>query len=199
MGFVRLAAFASVGAVIIAGVGCATAHDSTPAPLVVVPTAIVDVPPLEEPVAGAITACPPGSHPVIDLCVADGPPIPKWEPRGNGDPCAAWNRPELGLENCDPQNEGDPDMDHERGAIIRTLADTKVDIAKCKTPRGPHGAGHVEITYAMDGQATSARVVGAPYEGTPSGACIAARFRAVKAPAFKKKPTITVVTPFSLD
>src|SRR5205807_1412631 len=108
--------------------------------------------------------------------------IPKWEPRGNGDPCASWGRPELGLQNCDPQNEGDPDMDHERGAILRTLADTRVDVAACKTPKGPRGRGTIEITYGASGKATAARAIGAPYEGTPTGACVAARFRTVSVP-----------------
>ncbi len=184
-------------------VGCAVAGCAAEVPAVhapaVVATHVVDVAPLVQPEAGEMSACPAGSHPVAELCVADGRPLPKFEPRGNGDPCASWGRPELGLQNCDPQNEGDPDMDHERGAILRTLSDTKVDVVKCKTPRGPRGAGHVEITFAASGAATSARVVGVPYEGTPTGACVATKFRAVKAPDFKKKPSITVEWTFVID
>jgi hypothetical protein len=188
MAIVRFAA-----AMAVACVGCAEA----PPP---VAPHVLEVPPVvDDASSGEIAACPEGSHPVEDICVADGRPIPKWEPSGAGDPCASYTRPTRGLENCDPTNTGDPDMDHERGAILRTLADTKIDLASCRTPKGPRGRGSVEITYGANGKSTAAHVVGAPYEGTPTGTCVAARFRAVKVPELHRKPSITVTTPFVIE
>jgi len=187
MAIVRFAA-----AVAIACVGCAEA----PPPIA---PHVLEVPPAVDAPAGELQACPEGSHPMGEICVADGRPIPKWEPSGAGDPCASYTRPTRGLENCDPANTGDPDMDHERGAIVRALADAKVDVASCKSPKGPRGKGSVEITYGPSGKASAARVVGAPYEGTPTGACVAARFRAVRVPEFNRKPSITVTTSFVVE
>jgi hypothetical protein len=177
---------------VVAGASLAGCARETRSPNVAVArSSVLALPPPEEPV-GEIAACPAGSHPVLDLCVADGRPIPQWEPRGNGDPCE-------GLQNCDPQVDGDPDTDLELGAIVRTLADAQLDLEACKTPSGPRGAGRVIVTFAATGAATKADVVSAPYAGTPTGACVAARFRKVKVPDFKRRPAITVTTPFTIQ
>jgi len=162
---------------------------SEPPPLAPVRASVLDVP--RDDHTGEIAACPSGSHPVVDLCVADAPPIPKWEPHGNGDPCE-------GLRNCDPQAADDPDTDLERGAIVRTLADAELDLEACRTPRGPRGAGRVVITFEATGSATRSDVVGPPFAGTPTGACIAARYRKVKVPDFHRRPAITVTAEFMI-
>jgi hypothetical protein len=56
--------------------------------------------------------------------------------------------------------------------------------AGCKKPSGPTGTGKVIVVFAPSGAAQSASVTGPPFEGTPTGACVAARFRGVRVPAF---------------
>jgi predicted Zn finger-like uncharacterized protein len=58
----------------------------------------------------------------------------------------------------------------------------------CKRSGGPTGTGRVIVVFAPSGAAQSATVSGPPFEGTSSGACVAARFRAVRVPAFSGSP-----------
>jgi predicted Zn finger-like uncharacterized protein len=50
------------------------------------------------------------------------------------------------------------------------------------------GTGHVLVTFSPTGSVQSAVVDGPPFEGTPAGACVASRFRAVRVPAFSGSP-----------
>jgi hypothetical protein len=52
--------------------------------------------------------------------------------------------------------------------------------------------------FAPSGAAQSATVSGPPYEGTPTGACVAARFKAVHVPAFSGSP-FSVSKSFSIN
>jgi serine/threonine protein kinase len=58
-------------------------------------------------------------------------------------------------------------------------------LASCKKPDGPTGPGKVHVTFANSGAVQSAAMVGAPYEGTPTGDCALSRFRMARAPAFE--------------
>jgi hypothetical protein len=60
--------------------------------------------------------------------------------------------------------------------------------ASCKKPNGPTGSGRVVVVFAPSGAAQSVSVSGPPFEGTPTGACVAARFRAVRVPPFGGSP-----------
>jgi predicted Zn finger-like uncharacterized protein len=60
--------------------------------------------------------------------------------------------------------------------------------AGCKKPGGPTGTGRVVVLFAPGGGTQSAAVSGPPFEGTPTGACVAARFRAVRVPPFSGSP-----------
>jgi hypothetical protein len=60
--------------------------------------------------------------------------------------------------------------------------------AGCKRPSGPMGTGRIVVVFAPSGAAQSASVSGQPFEGTPTGACVASRFRAVRVPAFSGSP-----------
>jgi|SRR5580704_1526323 predicted Zn finger-like uncharacterized protein len=60
--------------------------------------------------------------------------------------------------------------------------------AGCKKANGPTGTGRVVVLFAPSGATQSATVSGPPFEGTPTGACVAARFRAVRVPAFSGSP-----------
>jgi hypothetical protein len=50
------------------------------------------------------------------------------------------------------------------------------------------GAGRVILVFAQDGSVLSATIVGEPFEGTTTGACIAERMRAVRVPPFGGRP-----------
>ena len=58
----------------------------------------------------------------------------------------------------------------------------------CKKPNGPTGTGRVVVTFAPSGAVQSAAITGPPFEGTPTGACVAAHFKAVHVPAFGGSP-----------
>jgi predicted Zn finger-like uncharacterized protein len=60
--------------------------------------------------------------------------------------------------------------------------------AGCKRANGPTGTGRVVVLFGPSGGTQSATVSGPPFEGTPTGACVAARFRAVRVPAFSGSP-----------
>jgi hypothetical protein len=85
-----------------------------------------------------------------------------------------------------------PASTFDREAAAAALA--AVDVASCREPLGPKGAGHVTVTFAPVGSVATAvldegtdptvRV----FEGTPTGDCILARFRAVQVPKFEGGP-----------
>ena len=54
------------------------------------------------------------------------------------------------------------------------------------------------IVFAPGGGAQSATVVGPPFEGTPTGACVAARFKGVHVPAFSGSP-FSVAKSFTIN
>jgi predicted Zn finger-like uncharacterized protein len=60
--------------------------------------------------------------------------------------------------------------------------------AGCKKAGGPTGTGRVVVLFAPSGGTQSATVSGPPFEATPTGACVAARFRAVRVPSFSGSP-----------
>jgi hypothetical protein len=46
----------------------------------------------------------------------------------------------------------------------------------------------VSVTFSTSGRVTSAQLVGGPFQGTKTGACIAAAFRAASVPPFDGDP-----------
>jgi predicted Zn finger-like uncharacterized protein len=50
------------------------------------------------------------------------------------------------------------------------------------------GTGRVVVVFAPSGAVQSATVSGPPFQGTPTGACVAAKFHAVRVPAFSGSP-----------
>ena len=60
------------------------------------------------------------------------------------------------------------------------------------------GTGRVIVTFATSGAAQSAVVQGAPFEGTPAGACVAGKFRGARVPAFSGAP-FTVSKSFTIN
>lgn len=70
----------------------------------------------------------------------------------------------------------------DRGAAASALA--TVNVQTCARPDGPTGSGHVAVTFSPSGVVSSAIVDGGPFQVTAVGACISARFRTVRVPAF---------------
>jgi predicted Zn finger-like uncharacterized protein len=63
-----------------------------------------------------------------------------------------------------------------------------VNIAGCKKPDGPVGAGHVTVTFGPSGTVTTAVVDGGDFPGTPVGGCIAGKYRSAHVPPFSGSP-----------
>jgi hypothetical protein len=74
------------------------------------------------------------------------------------------------------------------GEAKARLGATAEAVQSCKKPGGPTGSGRVVVLFAPSGAAQSVSVSGPPFEGTPTGACVAGRFRAVRVPAFSGSP-----------
>ncbi len=74
------------------------------------------------------------------------------------------------------------------GEAKAKLAAAAASAQSCKKPDGPTGTGRVVVVFAPSGGAQTATIQGAPYDGTPTGACVAAHFRGVHVPAFGGGP-----------
>ncbi len=82
-------------------------------------------------------------------------------------------------------------------ARLRTaVAGAAASAGGCKAKTGPTGPGRATVTFSPSGR-VSAASVSAPYAGTPVGACIAHRFRALTIPAFTGSP-VTVRRSFNV-
>jgi hypothetical protein len=68
----------------------------------------------------------------------------------------------------------------------------------CKKPDGPVGTGRVVVVFAPSGGAQTATLQGPPFDGTPTGACVAARFRGVHVPPFSGSP-FSVTKSFTIN
>jgi hypothetical protein len=73
----------------------------------------------------------------------------------------------------------------DRSAARAALARAAAQAAGCKQPDDPAGGAKVTVTFSPSGRATSAQVVGAPFQGTKTGACIAITFRSASVPPFE--------------
>ena len=63
-----------------------------------------------------------------------------------------------------------------------------VDVSGCERSDGPTGAGHVSVTFALDGSVSVVVVDQPPFAGTAVGACVESLFRNVHIPAFVGGP-----------
>jgi predicted Zn finger-like uncharacterized protein len=80
------------------------------------------------------------------------------------------------------------DQPFNMGEAKSRLAAAAAAAQSCKKGDGPVGTGHAVIVFAPSGGAQTATISGPPFEGTPTGACVAARFRGVHVPAFSGSP-----------
>jgi predicted Zn finger-like uncharacterized protein len=83
------------------------------------------------------------------------------------------------------------------GEAKSRLAATAAGVQSCKKGDAT-GTGRVIVVFAPNGTAQSATVTGPPFEGTPAGACVAARFRGVRVPAFGGSP-FSVAKSFTIN
>jgi hypothetical protein len=82
----------------------------------------------------------------------------------------------------------DPDAVFDRGAARTALAAAASAAKSCKQADDPSGVAKVSITFSTSGRVASARVTGAPFQGTRAGACIASAFRTAQVPPFGGDP-----------
>lgn len=83
---------------------------------------------------------------------------------------------------------GESDQAFNMGEAKSRLAAAAAAAQSCKKADGPSGTGRAVVLFAPSGAAQSATITGPPFEGTPTGACVAARFRGVHVPPFGGSP-----------
>ncbi|HEY3822395.1 MAG TPA: zinc-ribbon domain-containing protein [Polyangiaceae bacterium] len=82
---------------------------------------------------------------------------------------------------------GGSDQPFNMGEAKARLASIAGSVQGCK--KGDvSGSGRVVVTFAPGGNVASAVVSGPPFAGTPTGACVASRFRGAHVPAFAGSP-----------
>jgi predicted Zn finger-like uncharacterized protein len=92
---------------------------------------------------------------------------------------------------------GGSDQPFNMGEAKAKLGAIASGVQSCK--RGDTtGSGRVVVTFAPSGGAQSAVVSGAPFEGTPTGSCVAGRFRGARVPPFSGSP-FSVSKSFSIN
>ncbi|NUP04991.1 MAG: hypothetical protein HOW73_02905 [Polyangiaceae bacterium] len=64
----------------------------------------------------------------------------------------------------------------------------------CRQDGDPSGMAQVSITFAPSGRVTRSTISGPPFQGTPTGGCIARAFKAASVPPFEGGPTIVTKT-----
>jgi predicted Zn finger-like uncharacterized protein len=83
------------------------------------------------------------------------------------------------------------------GEAKSRLAAAAAGVQSCK--KGDvSGTGRVIVVFLPNGTAQSATVTGPPFEGTPAGGCVAARFRGVRVPPFGGSP-FSVAKSFTIN
>jgi predicted Zn finger-like uncharacterized protein len=97
-----------------------------------------------------------------------------------------------------PAAAAESDQPFNMGEARARLAAVAGAVQSCKKPNGPTGTGRVLVVFAPSGAAQSAAVSGDPFEGTPTGGCVANHFRAVRVPAFGGSP-FSVTKSFTIN
>jgi hypothetical protein len=121
------------------------------------------------------------------------PPVPaRRKPRANCD-CRPGDLI-CALKCSDPAgsdgrtSQATPARPFDRQAAITALRAAGKGARDCAGPGGPTGSGRVALTFGPSGRVATAVVSGASFAGTPTGACVAARFRSVRVPPFEGTP-----------
>jgi hypothetical protein len=78
----------------------------------------------------------------------------------------------------------------DKAAAKAALAAGAAQAAGCRQPDDPEGSARVLVTFAPSGRVQSAQVVGSPFQGTRTGACIARAFKGLNVPPFDGDPVV---------
>lgn len=151
--------------------GLQASNDAPPTPTSTVlapPTATTPLP----------VATPPAPKP--SLALNTPPPPPPKDLSSSLDEAAGKKK-----EPTPPRNNAS-DAPFDRGAAAAALGG--VDVQACRQPDGPTGAGHVTVTFEPSGKPSQVIVDSGPFVGTPTGGCIAGKYRGVRVPAFGGAP-----------
>lgn len=104
---------------------------------------------------------------------------------------AAGKKPDTGSS---AGNTGGSSAPFDKGAALAALG--AVNVASCKKDQS--GNGHVKIVFAPSGAVSSATVDDGPFVGTPTGGCVAGKYRGAKVPPFGGSP-VTVGKSFTIN
>ena len=146
-----------------------------------------------EPAPSSSAQAGPSNDSKADTKAASNTPAPKPTPPKEANP-APWAKTPAAPAVAAPVVEAAFNI----GEAKSRLASAAAAAASCKKPGGPIGTGRVVVLFAPSGVAQSATITGPPFEGTPTGACVAGRFRAVRVPAFSGSP-FSVAKSFSIN
>jgi hypothetical protein len=92
----------------------------------------------------------------------------------------------------DSESESTPPSapEFDRDAARAALSLAAATALGCRYPGELGGTGRVAITFAPAGRVQSALILGAPFQATHTGSCIAAAFRSASVPAFAGPPVL---------
>jgi len=78
------------------------------------------------------------------------------------------------------------DVELDRHAAIEALRGVRVQ--QCATPGGPHGTGHVKVTFSPNGTVARAQADQPPFAGSKVGECVAHAYLDARVPPFSGTP-----------
>jgi len=164
----------------------ASAASATASPTPSASVAMTEPPPAAsapEP-ASATAAPPPAATETTQPAAAPEPPKPA---PAHQAAAAPRETPHESHRESAPAPAPASDQPFNMGEAKAKLGAVAESLQSCK--RGDvTGTGRVIITFSPSGRVQSAVISGPPFEGTPTGSCVAARFRAVRVPAFGGSP-----------
>jgi hypothetical protein len=134
----------------------------------------------------------------LPVAAEPGPPSVVGEEPGNEDAETALE-PIPTEEAAGAADEAEAELPgFSKAAASLALQHAEAAALSCRQAGDPSGSAKVIVTFAPSGRATSSIVSGAPFAGTATGGCIAARFRSAAVPAFSGEH-VTVTKTVSLD
>jgi predicted Zn finger-like uncharacterized protein len=172
-----------------AGLGTAAATSATVAATAATAPAAASAPAPEATAAATDTAAP--SAPAAAATAAAAPTVAAAPVAA----APAAPRPQAAAAPAAPAHTAAPapaaaseDQPFNMGEAKSKLAAAAAAAQSCKKGDGPVGTGRVVVVFAPSGGAQTATLAGPPFDGTPTGACVAARFRGVHVPPFSGSP-----------
>jgi hypothetical protein len=106
--------------------------------------------------------------------------------------------PQYGTTSFGPPAASKSEKSGELDRAAAAAAISSVDLRRCVARGAPRGTGHVMVTFAPSGKATSVVVDKGPVRGSPGGDCVAKAFAPITVPAFSGEE-VTVGKAFQID